>query len=182
MALASGTASGLAMSLVQLPLKTHIATTVPLCPILARPHDDSPPEAGQLAIHAVATGHSTTTGHPTADATMGQSTTADATMGQPPINPTANAANAGTDTTTANAANTGNDTTTAANAANTGTDTTTANAAAAAAADYTTITPESIIDELMTRTIKELRGRLKEHGLSSNGTKKTLAVRLAGAT
>jgi hypothetical protein len=182
------------MSLVQLPLKTHIATTVPLCPILARPHDDSPPEAGQLAIHAVATGHSTTTGHPTADATMGQSTTADATMGQPPINPTANAANAGTDTTTANAANTGNDTTTAnaantgndtttaANAANTGTDTTTANAAAAAAADYTTITPESIIDELMTRTIKELRGRLKEHGLSSNGTKKTLAVRLAGAT
>ena len=46
----------------------------------------------------------------------------------------------------------------------------------------TTATPETIIDELMTRTIKELRERLKEHGLSSNGPKHTLAVRLAGAT
>ena len=41
---------------------------------------------------------------------------------------------------------------------------------------------ETIIDELMTRTIKELRERLKEHGLSSNGPKHTLAVRLAGTT
>jgi hypothetical protein len=46
----------------------------------------------------------------------------------------------------------------------------------------TTTTPETIIEELMTRTIKELRERLKEHGLSSNGPKHTLAVRLAGAT
>jgi len=46
----------------------------------------------------------------------------------------------------------------------------------------TTSTPEAIIDELMTRTIRELRERLKERGLSSNGPKHTLAVRLAGAT
>ena len=46
----------------------------------------------------------------------------------------------------------------------------------------TTTTPETIIEELMTRTIKELRERLKERGLSSNGPKHKLAVRLAGAT
>jgi len=79
--------------------------------------------------------------------------TTDATMGQTPINPMANAADADNDNDTADPTD-----------------------------PNTTTTPETIIDELMTRAIKELRERLKEHGLSSNGPKHTLAVRLAGAT
>jgi hypothetical protein len=150
MAQAMGTAS--CLSSMQLLLETHATTTMP---VLARPHDDSPQEADQIDTPAVATAHSTTTAHhhPTADAAMGQSSTADATLCQSHINPIANAADPGIDTTSANAA-----------------------------ADYTAKTPEITIDDLMKLTLKELRERLKEHGLSSNGTKKTLAVRLAGAT
>jgi hypothetical protein len=151
MALAIGT--GIGLSPMQLPHETQATTTIPRCPIQARPHEDSPPEAGLRDTPAVATADSTATGHPTADAAMCQSSTADATPCQSHINPTANAADPGIDTNSANAAS-----------------------------EDTTKKHDIIIDDLMKLTLKELRERLKERGLSSNGTKKTLAARLSGAT